>query len=114
VNSQAFGSMNVIRWIGAILGIGFITFLVLFAVENHNKVALILPIIPGGVTLPHVSFFKVVYVAVFLGFVSGMFFCWISGLKRNRRTALLQQKNEALEQELKNLRNMPFEGELGP
>lgn len=100
---------KIILWIGSLLGLGFVTFLILFAVENHNKVAVTLPIIPGGLILPHVTFFKVVYVSVGLGFLSGMFLCWIGGLRHRRQILQLSRKNRDLEQEVVSLRNLPFD-----
>ena len=104
--------MKVVQWIGFILGLGFVTFLILFAVENHDKTRVVLPLLPGGVVLPHVTFFKVVYVSVFLGFVSGAFLCWVQGLGLRSQLAQCQRQHDALEEEVINLRNLPFEGDL--
>jgi uncharacterized integral membrane protein len=81
---------------------------VLFALSNQGEVDVSFP---GGLVFPDVPLFVLAFVPMFLGFFLGA----ISGLSRKfryrKRLDGLQRKNQALAEELTNLRNLPLDND---
>lgn len=82
--------LSILIFVAAVLAL-------LFAIPNHDPVALRMLLVTGELSVP---LYLVVFAALFLGFLVGWIGCWFSQHKWRRRARVQAKRIEKLEEEL--------------